>query len=67
MLTNNLRSILPESRLSTCAILDDMFNAPGKKPHVREMVREAVAHTNALAFFGQSLGMYSAADITKLV
>lgn len=44
-----------------------MFNAPGKKPHVREMVREAVAHTNALAFFGQSLGMYSAADITKLV
>ncbi|KAF4615633.1 hypothetical protein G7Y89_g15274 [Cudoniella acicularis] len=55
LLTNNLPSILPETHLASSAIFDKLFNSVEKKPHVSKMVREAVAHTNALSIFGKDL------------
>jgi hypothetical protein len=54
LLTNNLPQILPESRLGNSAIMDDMYEIKDR-PHVSKMIRDAVAHTNALAFFGKEL------------
>lgn len=58
LLTNNLCNLLPKTRVATSIIFDNMFNLhENKKPLVSEMIREAVAHSNALAFFGANLGM----------
>jgi len=56
LLTNNIPSILPETRSESSAILDEMFDTH-EKPHVSDMVRQAVANTNAIALFGKEQGI----------
>ncbi|TGO16642.1 hypothetical protein BPAE_0481g00020 [Botrytis paeoniae] len=52
LLTNNIPNLLPVTRTGTGTILDDMFDAE-QKPHLSEIMRQAVASTNAIALFGQ--------------
>jgi hypothetical protein len=58
LLTNNIPNLLPVTRTGTDTILDDMFDAE-QKPHLSEIMRQAVANTNAIALFGQEQGILS--------
>lgn len=55
LLTNNIPNLLPVTRTGSEAILDEMFGAE-RKPHLNEIMRQAVANTNAIALFGQEQG-----------
>jgi hypothetical protein len=57
LLTNNIPNLLPVTRAGSNAILDHLFDAE-KKPHLSEMMRQAVANTNAIALFGQEQGIF---------
>ncbi|KAF2873250.1 cytochrome P450 [Massariosphaeria phaeospora] len=53
LLRNDLGFILPKTRVTNSAIIDDLFSKPGKQPHVTTVVRACISHINALAFFGE--------------
>ena len=55
LLRNELPSILPKTRVVNGRIMDELLSGSAKQPHVSRVVRECVAHTNAIAFFGEDL------------
>ncbi|KAH4001641.1 hypothetical protein HBI56_065490 [Parastagonospora nodorum] len=55
LLRNELPFILPKTRVANSQIMDEMLGGTGKQPHISKVVRECVAQTNAIAFFGEEL------------
>ncbi|CAG8981795.1 hypothetical protein HYALB_00004738 [Hymenoscyphus albidus] len=59
-LTNNIPDILPEIRLAISKLFDDLYDTQPVVDGVKhsllyKMVKEAVAYSNALSFFGKEL------------
>jgi cytochrome P450 len=55
LLRNELPSILPKTRIANSRIMENMLSGSGKQPHISKVIRECVARTNAIAFFGEDL------------
>lgn len=56
LLRNELPTILPKTRIVNSNIMDEMLSGNGKQVQVSSVIRECVARTNAIAFFGEELG-----------
>ncbi|OAL55016.1 cytochrome P450 [Pyrenochaeta sp. DS3sAY3a] len=55
LLRNELPKILPKTRLVNSEIMDEMLSGSEKQAPVSKVIRECVARTNAIAFFGEEL------------
>ncbi|KAH6644885.1 cytochrome P450 [Boeremia exigua] len=55
LLRKELPSILPKTRVINSKIMETMLSGPGKQPHISQVVRECVAQTCAIGFFGEEL------------